>query len=306
MTEIIRFDHNSLISNDAAPGEILSRSTAIGWNSLLLELFRCDVGGGEFETGATTDHRISLLITGELDVDTLHEGLWKRVSLRPGSALLVPGGQAQRLRWSSRRQRLRTEILHIFLPRQLVRDAAMSNGLPEREAPGWPEQALIRDQVVATVGSSLLKAMSERAPDTYAETAARWLAAHIASMRDPWTMGDRSVLTDVTDDPGLSRAVEFMSANLGRRLTLELLAREAGMSRFHFSRRFKVRTGLTPFAFLLALRLEAGRRMLATTDEPVNRIANACGYERGSHFGTAFVRMFGETPTAFRRRARNA
>jgi hypothetical protein len=66
VTEIIRFDHDSLTCNDATPGEILSRSTAIGWTSFLLEFVRCDVGRGEFATGATTNHRISLLVRGEL------------------------------------------------------------------------------------------------------------------------------------------------------------------------------------------------------------------------------------------------
>ena len=95
-----------------------------------------------------------------------------------------------------------------------------------------------------------------------------------------------------------------MSVNPSKALTLDILSREAGISKFHFARRIKSRTGSTPISYLSDLRMEAARRMLATTDEPVGRIAHACGFGRGSHFGTAFTRRYGETPTAFRRRSR--
>jgi transcriptional regulator GlxA family with amidase domain len=54
---------------------------------------------------------------------------------------------------------------------------------------------------------------------------------------------------------------------------------------------------------LLALRLDAARRMLVETDRSIKEIAAAIGYAHASHFSTAFRRQFGVTPSQQRERA---
>ena len=101
-------------------------------------------------------------------------------------------------------------------------------------------------------------------------------------------------------DARLSRVVEFMSVNFNRRLSLDELAAEAAVSKFHFARLFREKVGRSPLAFLAALRLDSAHRLLVTSDLPVAIIGYECGYSSPSHFTAAFSARYGITPSALR------
>ncbi|WP_245468402.1 MULTISPECIES: helix-turn-helix domain-containing protein [unclassified Mesorhizobium] len=86
--------------------------------------------------------------------------------------------------------------------------------------------------------------------------------------------------------------------------TLADLAKELGISRFHFSRAFKQSTGMTPHAFIARRRLERSADMLRSTNLSATGIALECGFANSSHFTTAFKRAFGTNPIEFRRKCR--
>ncbi|MCW5897931.1 MAG: helix-turn-helix domain-containing protein [Flavobacteriales bacterium] len=76
----------------------------------------------------------------------------------------------------------------------------------------------------------------------------------------------------------------------------------SGLPERSFARRFKQATGLTPLAYVHALRLEEARRMLEGSDEPVEAIALEVGYEDAGFFTRMFKRKVGLTPGQYRRR----
>lgn len=83
-------------------------------------------------------------------------------------------------------------------------------------------------------------------------------------------------------------------------VTLDQLATEAGISKFHFARLFREKIGQTPFKFLAETRLSAGRKLLVTTDRRVGEIALACGFGAASHFTAAFTARHGISPAQYR------
>jgi AraC-like DNA-binding protein len=101
-------------------------------------------------------------------------------------------------------------------------------------------------------------------------------------------------------DRRLRRAIEFMSANCGRELSLTEIAGAAYLSEFHFSRLFKKITGATPHAYLASLRIERARRLLAESDLPIAEVGAEVGYASQSHFTKIFREATGMTPKAFR------
>jgi AraC family transcriptional regulator len=102
----------------------------------------------------------------------------------------------------------------------------------------------------------------------------------------------------------LARVLELMSARLAEPLTLDELAAEAGISKFHFVRQFKLSVGMTPHALLATLRFDAARTLLSGTDLGVGIIASRCGYARGSQLNAVFAKRLGMAPLAWRRRQR--
>jgi AraC family transcriptional regulator len=106
------------------------------------------------------------------------------------------------------------------------------------------------------------------------------------------------------EDLRLRRVEVLMRENLGNALSLEAMAREACMSRFHFLRMFKRAYGETPFKRLTRLRMEDAQRRLALGQETIQQIAFACGYENPAHFASAFRRTLGVAPKAYRKTVR--
>lgn len=105
-------------------------------------------------------------------------------------------------------------------------------------------------------------------------------------------------------DPLVMQAVDRILRDFPEELTVDALARAAALSPRHFERRFKELVGLTPKKFLIDVRLGAAREMLANTDTPVAEVGYAVGFGTPSHFTETFLRVLGQTPSAFRRAAR--
>jgi AraC family transcriptional regulator len=99
----------------------------------------------------------------------------------------------------------------------------------------------------------------------------------------------------------LDRAAERMSEEPEATFSLELLASEAGMSRFHFLREFKKAFGLTPHAFLLERRLERAANLLRKGERTITTIALDSGFGSSSQFSTHFKRRFGVAPSRWGR-----
>lgn len=99
----------------------------------------------------------------------------------------------------------------------------------------------------------------------------------------------------------LKRVVGMIESLSGGRPKLADLAKEVGISRFHFGRAFKQSTGMTPHAFIAQRRLEQSADMLRSTNMSATEIALECGFASSSHFTTAFKRAFGTKPIEFRR-----
>ena len=99
----------------------------------------------------------------------------------------------------------------------------------------------------------------------------------------------------------LARVQDFIVAKLAEPINLASLARAAGLSRMHFAAQFKAATGCSPHTYLTGQRIEAAKRMMATTQASLAEIALSVGFLAQAHFCTVFKRVTGETPARWRR-----
>ena len=99
----------------------------------------------------------------------------------------------------------------------------------------------------------------------------------------------------------LKRACELMEARLDEDLGLDDLAGAVGCSPTHFSRAFKQSTGKAPFQWLLELRIDVARQMLTNPELSIVQVALSVGFSAQPQFTTAFRRVTGATPGAWRR-----
>lgn len=88
--------------------------------------------------------------------------------------------------------------------------------------------------------------------------------------------------------------------HLGEDLSIAALARRAAMSERTFVRAWRAETGTTPAAYVEALRIEAARRLLETSDLTVAAIAADVGLGRPETLHRAVRRRLGTTPDQYR------
>lgn len=98
----------------------------------------------------------------------------------------------------------------------------------------------------------------------------------------------------------IERAIETMWERYAEPLTLTELADSAILSRFYFSRVFRVVTGTSPARFLSAIRLYRAKNLLLETSLTVTEISYLVGYNSLGTFTTRFTRSVGMSPTRFR------
>lgn len=106
-------------------------------------------------------------------------------------------------------------------------------------------------------------------------------------------------------DPRIGRALRAVHADLTRAWTVADMAREATMSRAAFAERFTELVGRSPAGYLTAVRVGAGRELLADDTATVAEVAHRVGYRSELGFARAFRREAGMSPSQWRASARS-
>jgi AraC family transcriptional regulator len=97
----------------------------------------------------------------------------------------------------------------------------------------------------------------------------------------------------------VQRAIDYIHAHLDADLGLLDLAGVACMSPYHFSRAFKVSTGLSPHQYVLRLRVEAAKQLLIAGELSLSEVAFQVGFCDQSHLARHFKRRYGVPPGIF-------
>jgi AraC family transcriptional regulator len=266
-----------------------------------LEVHEADYHGNAFETLPAGDQTVVVALDGSWTVESFRDGAWRKVVYVPGSAGLTPPQGTSRLRLFPRGSTRPHRTAHLYVPQPVLEEAAEEYrriGVSHREN---PLSVLCVDDPILVHGVNTLKwAMDVGAPDLYASSVIHWLARHLllrhAQHVEPREASYFGTVTDVR----LARVVEFMTAHYAMPVTLDMLAKEAGISKFHFVRVFREALGQTPHSMLVSIRLNAAARLLVSTALRIEEIASDCGYARVDHFGAAFRRRHGMSPRRYR------
>ena len=110
----------------------------------------------------------------------------------------------------------------------------------------------------------------------------------------PTDHGDGAVLS-------VQRAI---AENFAVAAPVEEMMRWSGLAPRTFKRRFTLATNHTPIAYVQRIRVERAKRLLETSDESIEEISWAVGYEDPASFRRLFKRLTGLTPGAYRQRFR--
>jgi LacI family transcriptional regulator len=108
------------------------------------------------------------------------------------------------------------------------------------------------------------------------------------------------------NDRQLSTGTRFLRAHAFEAITMNDVARAAGISRRAFERRFVAHVGRAPKAEAMRLRMERVKELLVNTDWPLAQIARKTGFKHSEYLHRSFTKRIGTTPGKFRKRAKLA
>lgn len=92
----------------------------------------------------------------------------------------------------------------------------------------------------------------------------------------------------------------YILEHISEDISIDDLAFQLGLSKFYFLKEFKKFTGITPYQFILKLKLEKAQELLRSTNKSLSEIAYELSFSDQSHFSRLFTKTFGESPKKYK------
>jgi AraC family transcriptional regulator len=288
----------------SCPGKTVLGSEGLGWTSLLVHITEFAASIGPLETDATPDPRMVLFLNKSASIQQFSQGRWRGIHYGKGMGFISPPGIRRRLRWNLTNQKSLT-AMHLSVSQDTVESVA--SAIPKKYGARrnqLPDAPFLDDPVLGNFSSVAVSAIQAGLPDFYAQSAAQWIAAHLLLGPSANSHWHQSLAHEQITDRRIVRVLEYIEAHLDERLSLNVLAEEAAVSKFHFVTVFTKSVGATPHRHVRHLRMEAAAAMLRDTDKSVLEIALMCGFQSPSHFAATFRCHFAQSPSEYRGRRR--
>src|SRR5258706_13218407 len=192
--------------------------------------------------------------------------------------------------------------MHFYIPRSALDSIAEQVAAPRIGDLACELGVGHDDAIVRHVGASLREALRRPAETNqlFIDHTMLALTAHVAR-----TYGGLRRSAELARG-GLApwqarRACERLESDLGGKLSLHQIAAEFDLSVSHFSRAFRISTGLPPHQWLLRQRVKAAKQLMTVRDLPLSEIALSAGLPNQSHFTRGFSSVTRLNPGVWRR-----
>jgi AraC family transcriptional regulator len=188
------------------------------------------------------------------------------------------------------------DLLHVMIPRETI--GTMIGADPG--AVRFTDPLYSHDEMLQQIGQQMLWVMRQEGPFVHqmADGFAHSLVAYLLRRYAP----ARTCIADSGLRPiQIKRVTDLIASRLSDDISLQEMASAAGMSRFHFSRQFRLAMGVSPHRYAMAKRVERAKELLRNRSSNVLDIALSCGFKDASHFSRVFKAIAGYSPRDFRR-----
>jgi AraC family transcriptional regulator len=239
--------------------------------------------------------------SGEVDFQEREDGRpWVTNRIRKGSFFLTTGGAPYDVRWRAvTPEPFESMLVFVELPvlqralEEVFGDEATQARL--RDASAFNDEGL--NSLLGLLRDELMRG---QASPLFVEAIAQAVAVHLARS---YGATDEEPHSSSPSLPGhkLRQLTDWMAEHAAEEFSLERLAAQAGLSRFHFQRLFKAATGVSPSRYHIDLRINEARKLLRETKMSVLDVALEVGYTDPSHFARLFRRETGLSPSEYRR-----
>ena len=223
-------------------------------------------------------------------------GRFVRCCKGPGAITVTPVGPQPRLHSYTN-----AEAISCSLNADFIRN--VSSEFDRRPSAEFFFRPNLQDAAIRRLITLLLEEVQAGAPSgrLYAESLTHAVAIRYLQLGE--RVPETRVRSRVSALPSyaLKRVLERIEHSLQSEISLASLAGEAGYSRGHFLKMFRISTGTTPHQYVLERRIEHARSLLKRRDVKIIDIAAECGFASQAHLTQIFRTYVGVTPAKYRR-----
>lgn len=255
----------------------------------------------QVELPATSEPFLAWTVSGEVEFqERENKRPWITHQIKKGSFFLTTGGSPYECRWKALTA-VPFEAMSVFVELPLLQRAlaevfgADAIHAQLRDVSGFTDSAL--NSLMELLHGEMMR---RKASPLFIQGIAQAVAIHLA--RNYAGLVKKSAQTSPAL-PGfkLRQITDWMAEHVAEEFSLDQLAAQVELSKFHFDRLFKSAMGVSPSHYHINLRMDAARRLLRETKQSVVGIALEVGYSNPSHFSQLFRRETGLAPSDYRR-----
>lgn len=283
-------------------GRCLYASQGEAWREIKAWVIALPPAVDAFYLPSVSEPFLAWTTSGEVDFEEReNEQEWTTHRIRKGSFFLTSGGAPYECRWRAVTPEP-FESMAVFIELPLLQRAleevfgAAAAQVRLRDLSAFTDDAL--ESLLERLRDELTRA---QASPLCVQGLAQLIAVHLA--RNYGETEEEQPHSASPSLPGykLRQLTDWMSEHAAEEFSLDRLAAQAGLSKFHFQRLFKAATGVAPSRYHINLRMNEARRLLRETKMSVVEVALEVGYANPGHFSQLFRRETGLSPSEYRR-----
>ncbi len=291
--------HHSLISASLLEAQSAS-SLGRDWDGVEVDWHDWK-GGGNASAPPHDSDTIVMRTSGKVRLTQMRDGKTHTAMALPGNVTLHPRGMESKWSWTAA-----GAIAVVRLPTGLL------NGAAETMLRSPPASLSLancfgrKDAFIENIINMFvyeLRSPPHPSQRYITQALSSALACHMVQRFSTQGLPVRAHAFDM-HARAVQRVKDYIREHMHEPLSLDTLAAVANVSRFHFSRMFRVAAGVSAMQYLEQARMERAQELLRTGRMALAQVALLVGYDDPSYFARRFRLYVGVTPAAFVRAVR--
>lgn len=273
--------------------DIRASSEGLGWSSAFASIQRERAYEGKLH--ALSDSLMVLHRGGPVDITYTVEGKSVGRHIPKGGVFFLPAGHECDVALHAA-----LDTTHIYLRSDLFGDQETgARSVVGELAPMLGEKDAVLAHLGAAVGDTVIGGLP--ASSLFVDPIVKAIANRFIAINYHTPVAEPGKQTQQLTNRQMHRIRDFVEANLETDIRLDMMAAVCGRSTEYFVRVFKATAGVSPYQYVLNLRIERAKALLGVEGTSIADVALQCGFSHQEHLTRMFRRFTGVTPGRYRR-----